>query len=89
MDVKIMTFGNRVLGVIQPNTVELTVVETEPGIKGDTATGGEEKRYHGHRLCCKKFLCSSTKATFWLSIPVLVIISPVLNFFIAYTSSNV
>ena len=53
MDVKIMTFGNRVLGVDLPNTVELTVVETEPGIKGDTATGGSKKRYHGHRLCCK------------------------------------
>ena len=25
-----------------PNTVELEVVETEPGIKGDTATGGSK-----------------------------------------------
>ena len=39
MDVKIMTYENRVLGVDLPNTVNLTVVETEPGIKGDTATG--------------------------------------------------
>ena len=39
MDVKIMIYEGRVLGVDLPNTVELTVVETEPGIKGDTATG--------------------------------------------------
>ena len=40
MNVKISSFDNRILGVELPNTVELTVVETEPGIKGDTATGG-------------------------------------------------
>ncbi len=28
------------LGVELPNTVELKVTETEPGIKGDTASGG-------------------------------------------------
>ena len=37
-----MIYDNRVLGVDLPNTVELTVVETEPGIKGDTATGGSK-----------------------------------------------
>ena len=42
MDVKIMIYETRVLGVDLPNTVELTVVETEPGIKGDTATGGSK-----------------------------------------------
>ena len=42
MDVKVITFKDRVLGVELPNTVELTVVETEPGIKGDTATGGSK-----------------------------------------------
>ena len=42
MDVKLMTYEGRVLGVDLPNTVELTVVETEPGIKGDTATGGSK-----------------------------------------------
>ena len=42
MDVKIMIYEGRVLGVDLPNTVELTVVETEPGIKGDTATGGSK-----------------------------------------------
>ena len=42
MNVKISSFDNRILGVELPNTVELTVVETEPGIKGDTATGGNK-----------------------------------------------
>ena len=32
----------RILGVDLPNTVELTVVETDPGIRGDTATGGSK-----------------------------------------------
>ena len=30
----------KLLGVELPNTVELEVTETEPGIKGDTASGG-------------------------------------------------
>ena len=42
MDVKVMFYGTRILGVDLPNTVNLTVVETEPGIKGDTATGGSK-----------------------------------------------
>lgn len=40
MEVSIMLFGTETLGVELPNTVELKVVETEPGIKGDTASGG-------------------------------------------------
>ena len=31
-----------ILGVELPNTVELKVVETEPGIKGDTTSGGSK-----------------------------------------------
>ena len=42
MNVKISSFDNRILGVELPNTVELTVVATEPDIKGDTATGGNK-----------------------------------------------
>ena len=38
MEVSIMTYQDEVLGVELPNTVELTVAETEPGIKGDTAS---------------------------------------------------
>ncbi|ERN53030.1 elongation factor P [Alkalihalophilus marmarensis DSM 21297] len=40
MEVQIMTYQGETLGVEVPNTVELEVTETEPGIKGDTASGG-------------------------------------------------
>ena len=40
MDCQIMLYQGNVLGVELPNTVELAVIETEPGIKGDTASGG-------------------------------------------------
>jgi translation elongation factor P (EF-P) len=39
MLVQIVTWNGRIIGVDLPNTVELKVVETEPGFKGDTATG--------------------------------------------------
>ncbi len=42
MDVKVIIYEGRVLGVDLPNTVELVVVETDPGIRGDTATGGSK-----------------------------------------------
>ncbi|UII54812.1 elongation factor P [Cytobacillus spongiae] len=40
MEVQIMMYQGETLGVELPNTVELEVTETEPGIKGDTASGG-------------------------------------------------
>jgi elongation factor P len=33
-------FQENVIGVDIPNSVQLAVAETEPGVKGDTATGG-------------------------------------------------
>ncbi|WP_409297834.1 elongation factor P [Peribacillus sp. SCS-26] len=42
MEVYIMTFQAETLGVELPNTVTLEVTETEPGIKGDTASGGSK-----------------------------------------------
>ena len=39
-NVYIMTYEGRVIGVEIPNFVELKVVDTDPGFKGDTATGG-------------------------------------------------
>lgn len=42
MLVDIMMFGNEVLGVELPTKVELKVVETEPGIRGDTTSGGSK-----------------------------------------------
>ena len=35
-----MMYQGEIIGVELPNTVELEVTETEPGIKGDTASGG-------------------------------------------------
>lgn len=42
MEVQIIMYGAETLGVELPNTVTLTVTETEPGIKGDTASGGSK-----------------------------------------------
>lgn len=39
MLVSVLMFGNEVIGAELPMHVELMVVETEPAIKGDTATG--------------------------------------------------
>lgn len=40
MEVNILTWGERVIDVELPNSVILEVIETDPGVKGDTATGG-------------------------------------------------
>ncbi len=37
-DVKILSYKGKVFGIEPPNFVELTVTETEPGVKGNTAT---------------------------------------------------
>ncbi|MEK4759533.1 elongation factor P [Viridibacillus sp. FSL E2-0187] len=42
MEVSIMSYEGEILGVDLPNTVVLEVVDTEPGIKGDTASGGSK-----------------------------------------------
>ena len=35
-------YKNQVLNIVMPNFIELTIVESEPGIKGDTAKGGNK-----------------------------------------------
>jgi len=40
MEVNVVTWDERVLEVELPNSVVLEVIETDPGVKGDTATGG-------------------------------------------------
>ena len=42
MLVKILSYKGSVFGVEPPNFVELQVAETEPGVKGDTATGAQK-----------------------------------------------
>lgn len=38
MECKVLSYKGNVFGVEPPNFVELTVTETEPGVRGDTAT---------------------------------------------------
>jgi elongation factor P len=40
MEVSVVRWGERVMEVELPNSIVLEVVETDPGVKGDTATGG-------------------------------------------------
>ena len=40
MEVNVIRWGEQVLEVELPNSVILEIVQTEPGVKGDTATGG-------------------------------------------------
>lgn len=42
MNVNVTSVKGETLGVELPNTVELEVVATDPGIKGDTASGGSK-----------------------------------------------
>ncbi|WP_258359246.1 elongation factor P [Moorella sulfitireducens] len=42
MSIYILLYQGETIGIELPNFVELKVVETEPGIKGDTATGGSK-----------------------------------------------
>lgn len=39
MNIQVLFFQANIIGLEMPNFVEMEVVETEPGIKGDTATG--------------------------------------------------
>jgi elongation factor P len=42
MEVNIIFWNNQVLEVELPTSVVLTVTQTDPGVKGDTATGGSK-----------------------------------------------
>lgn len=42
MNVSVMMFKGKVIGIDLPASVELKVVETDPGVRGDTATGGSK-----------------------------------------------
>ena len=42
INVKLLSFNKEPIGLEIPNFVELTVTATEPGFKGDTATGGNK-----------------------------------------------
>ena len=40
MEVNVIRWGEQVLEVELPNSVTLEVIQTDPGVRGDTATGG-------------------------------------------------
>jgi len=42
MEVSVVTWNDRVMEVELPNSVILEVTDTDPGVKGDTATGGSK-----------------------------------------------
>lgn len=42
MEIHILMYDTEIIGVELPNTVELRVAETEPGIRGDTSSGGSK-----------------------------------------------
>ncbi|MBW4575520.1 MAG: elongation factor P [Aphanothece sp. CMT-3BRIN-NPC111] len=42
MEVNVVRWGEQVMEVELPNTVVLEVTQTDPGMKGDTATGGSK-----------------------------------------------
>ena len=42
MEVNVVTWNEKVIEVELPNSVVMEVVETDPGVKGDTATGGSK-----------------------------------------------
>lgn len=42
MNIQVLYYKDRAIGIELPNYVDLEVVETEPGFKGDTAQGGSK-----------------------------------------------
>jgi elongation factor P len=42
MEIAVMMYHGETIGIELPNTVVLEVTETEPGIKGDTSSGGSK-----------------------------------------------
>jgi elongation factor P len=42
MNIQVVMFQDEIMGIEMPNFVELLVVDTEPGVKGDTATGASK-----------------------------------------------
>ena len=54
MTVSVMLFKGKVIGIDLPAAVELRVVETDPGVRGDTATGGPRTRYPRTDEWCRR-----------------------------------
>ena len=53
MTISVLFFQGLVIGIEMPYSVELAVVETDPGIRGDTATGGNGRDVHRDDRPCR------------------------------------
>jgi len=42
MNIQVQIFDDKVIGIDLPNVVELKIAQTDPGVRGDTATGGSK-----------------------------------------------
>ncbi|HIW31511.1 MAG TPA: elongation factor P [Candidatus Paenibacillus intestinavium] len=58
MNVNISSYNGEILGIQLPNSVELKVIETEPGVKGNTAQGATKnaKLETGHNVQVPLFI---------------------------------
>ncbi len=58
MIINIASYQGEIIGINLPNSVELKVIETEPGIKGNTATGATKnaKLQTGHNVQVPLFI---------------------------------
>ena len=52
MEVNVIRWGEQVLEVELPNSVILEVIQADPGLKGDTATGGTKPAILGNWCNC-------------------------------------
>jgi elongation factor P len=58
VNVQVLLFNERPIGVDLPNFVELEVTQSEPGVKGDTASGAQKEvtLSTGHKLAVPLFI---------------------------------
>ena len=63
MIVKILSYKGNVFGIEPPNFVILEIIETDPGFKGDTATGGTKQATleTGAVIKVPLFICTGEK----------------------------
>ena len=63
INVEVLFFHDRAVGVTLPNFIEQAIVATEPGFRGDTATGVDQAGEDLDRRDRSTCRCSSASAT--------------------------
>lgn len=58
MTVGVLLWNGKVISVEPPNTVELEIVETDPGVKGNTAVSGCGR---ARPASCRRVLCCAVR----------------------------